>query len=91
MVMKVALDLIPKGRIDEYAEMNCHVFGDILLEAMGYNASCAAFTKRADGKYNIDYALDDGAEFSHTLVYEDIRRALEGKSLTLTTSVKTRE
>jgi hypothetical protein len=89
--MKIALDLIPKETIDDYAMIECTAFGDILVQAMGINAGCSVF-KRSNRRdcYLIGYVLDNGEEYMERFEYNAIKKALEGKSASVTVEVYNR-
>lgn len=92
MTMKVALELIPKETIDKYADIECDVFGEILVKAMGINGNCLLFKhSKHEGCYRIGWILDNGEEYHATFDYDTIVRSLKGKSMTLTMDVYTRE
>ena len=88
----VILDLLPMETIDNYFENDDTMFGDILLKAMGYEATCTflARCKRGNrnGWYNIGWMLENGDEYANTFSPEEIKRALKGKTLTLYAEVK---
>ena len=92
MTMKVALDLIPKETIDDYADIECAVFGDILLQAMGINGGCTLFrrSKHVDC-YILAWVGDDGEVYDARFELNTIMRSLKGKSMTLTMDVHTRK
>lgn len=83
--MKMLMSYIDKETIDQYAEIESDVFGDIVLQAMGYNASCAMFCKcsKDNKSYNISWVLENGEQYVKTFCIEEILRAFQGKVLNL--------
>ncbi len=83
-LQSVCLDLLPKGIIDNYFENDDTMFGDLLLQAMGYDAVCTflAICKRGSHKgwYNIGWMLGNGDEYANTFSPDEIERALKGKT-----------
>lgn len=77
--------------IDAYASIECLYFGDVILQAMGYNAVCIMFCKCRTGGYNLGWGLEDGKEYAKTFQTEEILKAFEGKLLKLDISVTRRE
>lgn len=84
------MNYIDKETIDQYAEIESDVFGNIILQAMGYNASCAMFRKHSkdDESYNISWMLANGEQYVRTFCIDEIVRAFQGKVLNLQYSVK---
>jgi len=89
MKMEAVLELcITQEVIDRYASIGCTVFGQLLLEAMGYNADCTLFCKCNVGGYNIAWVLENGEEYCKTFFAEELLESLKGKSLSLTMEVR---
>lgn len=89
MRMRASLELMPKEEFENYVKIGCDVFGDILLQAMGFGSGCAGLYLREGGWIDIDQVEDDGDIYRHTVHYDDVRKSLIGKSLTLTATVTT--
>lgn len=89
-IMKMLMNYIDKETIDQYADIESDIFGDIILQAMGYNASCAMFCKcsKDDESYNISWVLANGEQYVKTFCTEEIIRAFQGKVLNLQYSVE---
>ena len=93
MTMKVALGLITEKTINEYANIGCVEFGDILLQAMGINEGCTCFghSQVYDDLYYLGWVTDDGEFYDAKFDMETLKRSLKNKSMTLTIDVHTRE
>ena len=93
MTTKVALGIaIDKETIDQYANIECVVFGDILLQAMGINGGCVGFRpSKIDGEYLIAWVLDNGEQCGARFDIDTILHSLKGKIMHLTMDVYTRE
>ena len=90
MKMESYLEYVTKETIDNYANIHCIIFGDILIEALGINGDCVVFCKCKDHDdlYNLGWALENGQEYMHSYSLDEILRALKNKKLTLTTKVE---
>lgn len=90
--MKMLMDYIDKETVDQYAEIESDVFGGIILQAMGYDASCAMFCKcsKDNASYNISWVLANGEQYVKTFCIEEILMAFQGKVLNLKYSVEGR-
>ena len=92
MTMRVALDLIPKETIDDYAGIECTVFGDILVKALGINGGCTLFKRCKHGDcYILAWIADDGEVYDARFDLDTIMRSLKDKHMTLTMDVYTRK
>lgn len=92
-MLVMTLKYINKETLDKYAElggMGGEMFGDILLKAMGYNASCILFCKcsRDDESYNIGWCLENGEQYVKTFSLHELTNALKDKTLELSYDVK---
>ncbi|MBS5080409.1 MAG: hypothetical protein KH031_09640 [Clostridiales bacterium] len=83
--MKMLMNYIYKETIDRYADIESDVFGNIILQAMGYNASCVMFCKcsKDDESYNISWVLANGEQYVKTFSIEEILKALQGIKLAI--------
>ena len=89
MKMEAALDLcVTEEVIEKYASIECTDFGQVLLEAMGYNAVCILFCKCSSGGYNIGWGLENGEEYIKRFFVNELLEALKGKTLYLTMEVR---
>ena len=92
MTMQVALDLIPKETIDDYADIECTVFGDILVKALGINGGCTLFKhSKHDDCYILAWTTDDGEIYDARFDLDTIMRSLKGKIMEMTMDVYTRK
>ncbi len=85
--MVVALEYTPKEVVDEYASIRNIYFGQVILDAMGYNAGCVSFCKCKSGGYNIHWMTRAGDEFRKTFYWEEIHEAFKGKTLDVSIKV----
>lgn len=81
----VALELLTKGTIDRYFEDNDTMFGDVLLRLMGIEATCLSLARckrgAREGGYWINWGFENGDEEADTFSFEEIEKALKGKTL----------
>lgn len=89
MKMKAALELcITEDIIHKYASIECLTFGNMLLQAMGYNADCILFCNCSVGGYNIGWCLENGNEYCKTFYIDELLNAMKGKTLELNMEVR---
>lgn len=90
MKAQIGLSYISIEDLDKRAMIGDTLFGDILLEAMGYNATCFLFCKSNNGGYNIAWGTANGQEYIKTFFAGELLQALKGKTLNITTSITKR-
>ena len=91
MMMNLEADLelcITEEVIAKYASIECLTFGDMLVQAMGYNADCILFCKCSVGGYNIRWCFENGDKYCKTFSVEELLNAMKGKILKLTMEVR---
>lgn len=87
MKSTIALECTTKETIEAYASIRSCLFGQIILESMGYNGDCTCFCKCKAGGYNIGWMIRTGDEFIKTFSLEEIVESFSGKILRVTTEV----
>lgn len=83
MIITYDLNYVDEREINERAERRDEVFGDIILQAMGYapTCTCTVFCKCKRGGYNIGWMLENGDEYINTFTLGDILARLKGKQV----------